>query len=122
MTISSPWPIRFWESALTLTTPNAARHFVDSIADWLESVITQAEDRQSRIPRTIEEFQPYRTINVAVIPTYLPWELRLNIPDEVFYHPAIKEIKDLVAYLVSIDNVRPHSSFRCRSTIAHSTM
>ena len=35
----------------------------------------------------------------------MPGELHFSLPDEVFYHPIIRELEDLVVDLVVLDNV-----------------
>ena len=96
---------RFWARGRTTATPEAAKHFVEAFTDYLNSVITQAEDRDNDTHRTIDTYLQTRRENIGARPSYVPGELHLSIPDEAFYHPVIKELEYLIADLIILDNV-----------------
>ena len=77
---------------------------VEAFTDYLRSVITQAEDRDSDTIRTIDTYLQTRRENIGARPSYVPGELHLSIPDEAFYHPVIKELEYLIADLIILDN------------------
>ncbi|KAJ7688277.1 isoprenoid synthase domain-containing protein [Mycena rosella] len=95
---------RFWELTLRSATPNAVKHFLDCFTDYLESVVEQAEDRESDTPLTIDGYLKMRRRNIGIRPSFMPAELGLNLPDEAFYHPVVQELQYLIAELVFLDN------------------
>ncbi|KAJ7627810.1 isoprenoid synthase domain-containing protein [Mycena polygramma] len=95
---------RFWELTLKSATPNVARHFLDAFNDYLESVVEQAEDRESDTPLTVDGYLKMRRRNIGIRPSFMPAELGLTLPDEVFYHPVVQELQYLIAELVFLDN------------------
>ena len=67
----------------------------------------------------MDEYLLDRRVNASVQPMLLPLELHLNIPDEVYYQPMVKEIQDLIADLIGIDNVRHFNLFASAPFTAH---
>ena len=104
---------RFWARGEKTSTPEAAKHFVESFTDYLRSVIIQAADRDSDKARTVEEYFETRRDNIGIRPSLVPAEAHLHIPDYVFYHPAIKELERLLADLLILENVQclPHTLY-----------
>jgi Delta6-protoilludene synthase len=97
--------IRFWQKALETASPSSAKHFVEAWTDYMESVVIQARDRDDNKHRTVDEYLANRRQNIGARPSYVPGELHLNLPDEAFYHPIIKEMEYLIADLIILDNV-----------------
>ncbi|KAI0089631.1 isoprenoid synthase domain-containing protein [Irpex rosettiformis] len=95
---------QFWVRAEKTATPEAAKHFVDTFADYLDSVVIQAGDRDQNRIRTAEEYFETRSNNIGTRPSFAIGELHLSIPDYVFYHPTIKELEFLSSCLVALDN------------------
>nr|AQH32583.1 terpenoid synthase [Polyporus brumalis] len=95
---------QFWARGRTTATPEAAKHFVETLKAYLNSVIVQAEDRDNDTIRTIDSYLEIRRENVGVRSAYMPGELHLSIPDEAFYHPVIKELEYLAIDLIILDN------------------
>ncbi|KIY52825.1 terpenoid synthase [Fistulina hepatica ATCC 64428] len=94
----------FWQLALKTAMPSAAKHFVETFTDSLELVVTQAADRDNDKIETMDEYLKNRCENIGAQPSYVPGELHLDLPDEAFYHPIIKELEYLIAELVLLDN------------------
>ncbi|KAI0747240.1 terpenoid synthase [Daedaleopsis nitida] len=95
---------QFWARAHTIATAQSAKHFVETFTDYLHAVADQAEDRDKGTIRTIDEYFKMHRENAGVRPSYFPGEQHLFIPDEVYYHPAIRELESLVVDLVVVDN------------------
>jgi hypothetical protein len=70
-------------------------------------MMIQAEDIEKGRTRTLEELRILRRNDIVLHSMYFPYEMGLNIPDEVFYHPIVEEIGNLVADLATFDNVSP---------------
>lgn len=101
---------RFWERAIPTASPASQRHMIATIADFLESIVDQAIDRDANRYRTVDQYMERRRRNVGTRPSCVPLELSLNLTDEVFYHPVVEELTDLIVELIIIDNVS-HFSF-----------
>ena len=94
-----------FQLALRISTENAGKHFIKTFVQYLESLVKQAENRVNDSVNTLEEFFHNRRLNSGTTPSYVPVELHLNLPDEVFYHPAIKEMELLAIDMICVDNV-----------------
>ncbi|EJD00101.1 terpenoid synthase [Fomitiporia mediterranea MF3/22] len=95
---------QFWELAIKSATPTAQRHMIESLAINLDAVVQQADDRDNDSYRSIASYLANRRENIGAKPAYVPLELGLDLPDEVFYHPVIVELSDYVADLIGLDN------------------
>ncbi|KAJ7645684.1 isoprenoid synthase domain-containing protein [Mycena polygramma] len=95
---------QFWELALKTASPSSAKHFVEAFTDYLESVVEQAKDRDSDTVLTVESYLKTRRQNIGARPSYVPGELHLDLPDEAFYHPVVKELEYDIAELIILDN------------------
>jgi hypothetical protein len=96
---------RFWALALETASPTAAKHFVQCFSGYLESVVEQAQTRDSATVLTLDEYMKQRTRNVGVLPLFVLHELAFDLPDGVFYHPVINNLRDCVVKMLILDNV-----------------
>ena len=55
--------------------------------------------------RTVDTYMEARRMDSGVRPCFSPCELHLSIPDEAFYHPVVKELRDASADMIVLDNV-----------------
>ncbi|PPQ98466.1 hypothetical protein CVT26_013867 [Gymnopilus dilepis] len=95
---------QFWSRGVKTATPSAARHMVESLTAYLNSVVDQAADRDNDRMRTVEEYLANRRENIGARPSYVPMELGMDFPDDVFYHPVIVELSYDIAELIILDN------------------
>ncbi|KAJ7834050.1 isoprenoid synthase domain-containing protein [Mycena olivaceomarginata] len=95
---------QFWELALKTASPSSAKHFIEAFTDYLESVVEQAKNRDSDTVLTIDSYLKTRRQNIGARPSYVPGELHLDLNDEAFYHPVIKELEYEIAELIILDN------------------
>ena len=65
---------------------------IESFTAYLEAVVEQACDRDNNVIRSIDTYFKNRRNNIGVLPSYVPMELDLNLPEHVFYHPVIEEL------------------------------
>lgn len=96
---------RFYETVAQIATPSSLKHFRQSLEDYLQSCIVEGEHRENKTSFTIEELRKLRRENMGIRPLYFPFEMYLNIPDDVINHPVIKEIEYLIIDMIGIDNV-----------------
>ena len=73
--------------------------------DWTESVVIEAGERDKKIIRNLENYFSLRRRNIGTWANLCVCELHLNLPDEAYYHPMIKEMEELIADIVFLDNV-----------------
>ena len=71
----------------------------------LEGVVRQSEDRDKLVLRTVDTYMEARRMDSGVRPCFSPCELHLSIPDEAFYHPVVKELRDASTDMIVLDNV-----------------
>lgn len=102
---------RFWELAIQTASPTSQKHFIEAFTDYLNSVVSQANDRDNNTLCTVDTYLRMRRENIGARPSYVPGELHLNIPDEAFYHPIIKELEYHIAELIILDNASRSSLF-----------
>ncbi|KAL5482772.1 STS14 [Sanghuangporus weigelae] len=95
---------QYWQSAIKLATPTAQRHFIESFSAYLESLVQQAEDRDNNTNHSIASYLKHRHENIGTRPSYAVLEFRLNLPDEVIYHPTIVKLSEHITELILLDN------------------
>ncbi|CCL98631.1 uncharacterized protein FIBRA_00633 [Fibroporia radiculosa] len=95
---------QFWALAIKTASLSSQRHFSESFTAYLESVVAQAADRASDTIRDIDGYFANRRENIGARPSYVPLELGLDLPDEVFYHPVIIELSGYITDLIILDN------------------
>ena len=82
---------------------------VESLIDYLESVVQQAADRDNNTIRTIDQYLANRRENIGARPSYVPMELDLDLTDDIFYHPVMTELAYYIAELIILDNVSAYA-------------
>ncbi|PIL37690.1 terpene synthase [Ganoderma sinense ZZ0214-1] len=95
---------QFWARGRVLATAEAEKHLLEAFADYLDGTAQLAEDRDKRAIRTIDAYMEARRMDSGVRVCFSPNELQLSIPDEAFYHPVVKELRDASVDLVVLDN------------------
>lgn len=78
---------------------------IDSFASYMESLVQQAEDRDTNQIRTVEAYLQNRREDGATKPSFVPLELGLDLIDEVFYHPVLVELAKNIADMLCLNNV-----------------
>lgn len=77
----------------------------------MDAVVQQAEDRTKHRIRTIESYLEVRRDTIGAKPSFALMELELDIPDEVFHHPTLENLRLWVIDMLCIGNVsNSHSS------------
>ncbi|KAI0677719.1 terpenoid synthase [Trametes maxima] len=86
------------------STPEATAHFLDSFSAYLRSVVSQAEERSEGVSRSIDSYIKIRRENNGGRPSFSPIELRLSIPDEIFYAPCVVELQSCILDMITTIN------------------
>ena len=96
---------RFALQAIQVASASSWNRFLAAYAEYLDSVIEESADRSAGDIRSIQEYLELRRLTIGGYPSFLCFELGLDIPDEVMEHPGIKYLLALVAETVLITNV-----------------
>ncbi|KAM5542450.1 hypothetical protein V8D89_003909 [Ganoderma adspersum] len=94
----------FWARVRAVATPQARKHFIQAMEDYLQAVGQQADDRDKLAIRDVDSYLEVRRHDSAVFACFMPGELHLSIPDEAFYHPVVRELQNASIDLVILDN------------------
>lgn len=97
----------FWQRALALTTPGSAciRHFVEGFDLYMKSMIQEAEDRETKRVRPVEEYLQLRRETFGAQATIALLGFGLELPEEVLSHPVIQSMTLAAMDLLCITNV-----------------
>jgi hypothetical protein len=82
-----------------------AERFLKTYDQFLDTLISQAERRETGELLTPEVYKVKRRDNAGMRPVYIFAFLDLQIPDEAYDHPVVREIENLVTDIIVIDNV-----------------
>nr|VWP01593.1 Uncharacterized protein [Ganoderma boninense] len=93
-----------WARGRTIATAQAEKHFIEGMEAFLAGIVYQAEDRDNLSLRTVDSYMEARRLDSGVVVSFSPCELHLSIPDEAFYHPVMKEIRDASTDMIMLDN------------------
>jgi hypothetical protein len=74
-------------------------------ATYTQSVVQQAADRKNRHVRTVPEYLEVRRDTIGAKPSFAILELDMDLPDEVFKHPVMKELETLAIDMILLGNV-----------------
>ncbi|KAG0702611.1 terpenoid synthase [Suillus ampliporus] len=95
---------RFWARIIQTASESSQRHFLDSYTAYLRAVVVEALDRDQAHCRSIDDYIKLRRDTVAAKPAFVIYEMGMDLPDKVVYHPAIAALAECIAELMLIDN------------------
>lgn len=98
--------VRFWQLAIQTATPTAQRRFVDTFGRYMNAVVQQAEDRTRHHIRTLDSYLDVRRDTIGAKPSFAILELEMELPDRVFNHPTLENLRLWVIDMLCIGNVR----------------
>ncbi|EJD48009.1 terpenoid synthase [Auricularia subglabra TFB-10046 SS5] len=95
----------FW-TRLTVVMRNPAyqRRFVYSFQRYTDAVVQQAQDRDSAYIREISDYFPVRRDTIGTFPSWVFIHIGLELPEDVFGHPAVLELERIVTDIIIIGN------------------
>ncbi|KAG2341934.1 terpenoid synthase [Suillus weaverae] len=95
----------FWAHAIQFASLPSQRHFLETFTEYIHGVVLEALDReQGRRYSSIDDFLKLRRKTVGIKPCFPIYEMGMDFPDEVFYHPVIIDLADCITELIIIDN------------------
>ncbi|KAG1885910.1 terpenoid synthase [Suillus fuscotomentosus] len=78
--------------------------FVDGLTTYLRAVAVEAVDCEQRRCVGIDDNFKYRRETSGILPWLGLCAVEIDLPDEVFYHPAIVDMVEFAADLITVDN------------------
>ena len=81
-------------------------HFREEWEAYTAAVVREADDRARRIYRTFEEYLQIRRLSSGCLPSFTLCEFGLDLPEDVFHHPLLTELRQQATDLIAIGNVR----------------
>ncbi|KAG2065418.1 terpenoid synthase [Suillus decipiens] len=95
---------QFWARAIQSASLSSQRHFLENFTAYLHGVIAEVNDRRQGHKRSIADYLKLRRYTIGVTPCFLIYEMAMDLPDEVFYHPVIMDLAECITDLGIIDN------------------
>ncbi|KAI0630501.1 terpenoid synthase [Trametes polyzona] len=95
---------QFWSRAITRSTPSGRARFLFAWANFVESVVVQARDRDQTGFRTVNDFLEVRRHNIGAQPCYALAVLNEDLPLDVSDLPLVKDICRTITDMVILDN------------------
>ncbi|KAG1848510.1 terpenoid synthase [Suillus subalutaceus] len=94
----------FWAHAIQFASLPSQRHFLETFTAYLHAVVVEVVDREQARRRSIDDYLKLRRKTIGVKPCFPIFEMGMDLPDEVFYHPVIVDLADCITELIIIDN------------------
>lgn len=88
----------------------ASSRFTASFNDYLDSVVTQAADRDTKRVRNIQSYLGVRRRTIGALPSFAIMESGMSIPDAVMNLPVVMELTNVVTEMLCIGNVNKTTS------------
>jgi len=98
----------FWLRATNYIPSGSACmiHFIEEWDAYTAAVVQEANDRVMHIYRTFEEYLQIRRLSSGCLPSFTLCEFGLDLPEDVFNHPMLTELRQQATDLIAIGNVR----------------
>ena len=90
---------------LKIATPSSQKRFLYGVGLYVDTLVAQAEYRETGVLRSPDEHFAFRRENIGMRPAFLSVGMNLDIPDDVWNHPVLNELESLACDLVFLDNV-----------------
>ncbi|EJD53398.1 terpenoid synthase [Auricularia subglabra TFB-10046 SS5] len=95
---------RFWQNAIQHSTPEARRFFLHVFSLYLDSVIVQADDRDKKYIRTVQEYIDMRRDNIGLRPSLFIGTMKLDMPAPVWDHRYLLDLENIISDFNAFDN------------------
>ncbi|CAA7261880.1 unnamed protein product [Cyclocybe aegerita] len=94
----------FWENGIKCMGPTAQRRFVETFTTYLQSVVTQAQDRDKHLFRDVDSYMEVRRDTIGAKPSFALLEHDMELPDDVFYHPLLEKLREWAIDMLILGN------------------
>ncbi|KAJ7123606.1 terpenoid synthase [Mycena epipterygia] len=95
---------QFWERAMETASPTSRRRFADSFAEYTNSVVKQAEDRDQNIIRSVDGYLSVRRDTIGAKPSFAVLEFDMDLPTEVMEEPSMVSLTNTTIDLLILGN------------------
>lgn len=95
---------RFWANAVRTATPESQKRFVDTFQQYMDSVVQQADDRNSHRIRDVKSYFEVRRDTIGAKPSFAINELHMRLPHEIITHPVVAKLTTLCIDALIIGN------------------
>ena len=88
------WFYSFWKRALALTTPEdtCVNRFINGFDVYMKSMIKEAEDRENKRVRTVDDYLQFRRETFAAQASISFLSSGLKLPEKVLLHPVMQTV------------------------------
>jgi hypothetical protein len=80
-------------------------HFIDGFDLYTAAVVREADDRANGVYRTFEEYLVIRRDSSGCYPSFVVCEFGLDLPEEIYHHALLKQLREQATDLIAIGNV-----------------
>jgi len=78
--------------------------FIDKFTTYLRAVAVEAIDREQGHCLGIDDHFKHRRETIGTLPWFALHGMEMNLPDEVYHHPAIVDMLECAVDLIAVDN------------------
>ncbi|KAJ6555571.1 terpenoid synthase [Mycena vulgaris] len=95
---------QFWVNAMKTATSTSQRRFIDTFQSYMDSVVQQADDRNSSRIRDVNSYFEVRRDTIGAKPSFAICEIHMNLPHAVITHPVVVKLTNLCIDALIIGN------------------
>ncbi|KAJ7637838.1 terpenoid synthase [Mycena rosella] len=95
---------QFWANAIKTATAPSQKRFVDTFQQYMDSVVQQADDRNSSRIRDVKSYFEVRRDTIGAKPSFAICEIHMNLPEAVITHPVVAKLTTLCIDALIIGN------------------
>ncbi|KIJ34952.1 hypothetical protein M422DRAFT_181402 [Sphaerobolus stellatus SS14] len=93
-----------WLRVYSFSVPKSAQDLFVYTKEYIEDVVTEAEDRDKKYVRNVANYFDIRRGTAAPMVIYFLGLLHVELPDEVLNHPSVQKLTELAGDLIAIHN------------------
>ncbi|KAF7349057.1 Terpene cyclase [Mycena venus] len=94
----------FWANAILTATSGSQKRFVNAFQSYMDAVVQQADDRNSRRIRDVNSYFEVRRDTIGAKPSFAICEIHMGLPDAIITHPVIAKLTGLCIDMLIIGN------------------
>ncbi|KAJ7104964.1 terpenoid synthase [Mycena epipterygia] len=95
---------QFWARTVPISTASVQQRIVETQELAMDAQVQQCIDRNHNFARNSEEYLAVRRHSSSILPSFAVVELDIDIPNEVYYHPVLENLRTWGFILICIDN------------------
>ncbi|KAK5651017.1 hypothetical protein OQA88_2098 [Cercophora sp. LCS_1] len=95
---------QFWALGRQTSSAMAERHLIETMQEYVDAVVQEAKDRTHDRLHTMDNYLAIRHHTCGCLPSFAVAELNLEIPEEIYRHPLLEQMRICAMRLVSTTN------------------